>query len=110
VVVERIVKKSSAIQYPMLTRTKYQEWSLGDCWGGGVVTENSDKIPEYERRIKANVRVKAGDDARGDKRSPKNCSYFKSCESFYMCHRAPFYRETEGLLHSDITLELKEYS
>jgi hypothetical protein len=28
VVVERIVEKSSAIQYPMLTRTNYQEWSL----------------------------------------------------------------------------------
>jgi hypothetical protein len=28
VVVERIVEKLSAIQYPMLTRTNYQEWSL----------------------------------------------------------------------------------
>jgi hypothetical protein len=26
--VERIVEKSPAIQYPMLTRTNYQEWSL----------------------------------------------------------------------------------
>jgi hypothetical protein len=34
----------------------------------------------------------------------------KSCESFYTCPHAPFYRETKGLLHSDNTLELKEYS
>jgi hypothetical protein len=46
--------------------------------------------PEHKRRIKANVQVKAGDDAKGDKGSPKNCSYFKSCPSSYTCPRAPF--------------------
>jgi hypothetical protein len=46
----------------------------------------------------------------GDKESPKDCSHLKSCESFYTCPHAPFYRETKGLLHSENTLELKEYS
>jgi hypothetical protein len=50
------------------------------------------------------------DDARGDKESPKDYSSLKSRESFYMCPHAPFYRETKGLLHSENTLELKEYS
>jgi hypothetical protein len=46
----------------------------------------------------------------GDKESPKACARLKSCESLYTCSRAPFYRETKGLLHSEITLEFKEYS
>jgi hypothetical protein len=53
---------------------------------------------------------KYSNDAKGDKESPKDCSHLKSCESFYTCPRAPFYRETKGLLHSENTLELKEYS
>jgi hypothetical protein len=53
---------------------------------------------------------KFSDDAIGDKESPKDCSSFKSCEYSYTCPRAPFYRETKGLLHSENTLELKEYS
>jgi hypothetical protein len=44
------------------------------------------------------------------KNLPKDCLSLKSCESFYTCPRAPFYRETKGLLHSENTLELKEYS
>jgi hypothetical protein len=50
------------------------------------------------------------DDAKGDKESPKDFSSLKSCESFYTCPRAPFYREMKGLLHSESTLESKEYS
>jgi hypothetical protein len=53
---------------------------------------------------------KYSNDARGDKESPKDCSSLKSCESLYTCPHAPFYRETKGLLHSENTLELKEYS
>jgi hypothetical protein len=34
----------------------------------------------------------------------------KKSESVYTCPRAPFYRETEGLLHTDNTLGLREYS
>jgi hypothetical protein len=47
---------------------------------------------------------------REDKESPKVCILLKSCESFYTCPRAPFYRKTKGLLHSEITLESREYS
>jgi hypothetical protein len=74
------------------------------------VSENPDRIPEHERREGGHVQFKFTDDAKGDKESPKDCSSFKGCESFYTCPRAPFYRETKGLLHSKNTLELKEYS
>jgi hypothetical protein len=47
---------------------------------------------------------------RGDKDSPKVCVHLKSCEPLYTCPRTPFYREAKGLLHSEITLESKEYS
>jgi hypothetical protein len=77
------------------------------CWG---VSENPDKIPEHKRKVYANVQVRSTYDARGDKESPKDCSCLKSCEPFYMCPRAPFYRETKGLLHSENTLGSKEYS
>jgi hypothetical protein len=50
------------------------------------------------------------DGARGDKESLKDRSHLKSFESFYTCPHAPFYREMKGLLHSENTLELKEYS
>jgi hypothetical protein len=53
---------------------------------------------------------KYSDDAKGDKESPKDCSQLKRCECPYTCPRAPFYRETKRLLHSENTLELKEYS
>jgi hypothetical protein len=49
-------------------------------------------------------------DARRDKESPKDCSSLKICESFYTCPRAPFYGKMKGLLHSESTLESKEYS
>jgi hypothetical protein len=47
---------------------------------------------------------------RGNKESPKACARLKSCESLHMCPRVPFYRETKGILHFEITLESKEYS
>jgi hypothetical protein len=37
-------------------------------------------------------------------------SSFKSGESLYTCPCAPFYRETKRLLHSENTLESREYS
>jgi hypothetical protein len=73
------------------------------------VSENSDEIPEHERKESEHVQVHR-DDTRGDKESPKDCLSLKSCEPFYTCPRAPFYRETKGLLHSESTLESKEYS
>jgi hypothetical protein len=65
--------------------------------------------PRNTRGRKVNT-FKYTDDARGDKESPKNSSNLKSCESFYTCLCAPFYRETKGFLHSKSTLESKEYS
>jgi hypothetical protein len=63
-----------------------------------------------ERRESGHVQIKYTDAAKGDKASPKDCSSLKSYESFYTCPRAPFNRETRGLLHSENTLELKECS
>jgi hypothetical protein len=60
-----------------------------------------------ERRETGHVQLKYKDDAKGDKESPKDCSSLKSCQSSYTC---PFYREMKGLLHSENTLEPKEYS
>jgi hypothetical protein len=74
------------------------------------VSENPNKIPEHRRRVYANVQVWSTDDPRGDKESPKDCSCLKSCEFFYTCPRTPFYRETKRLLHSENTLESREYS
>jgi hypothetical protein len=75
---------------------------------GGI--RKSEQDPRTQEKNVQNVQVKVADDERGDKGSPKDCSSFKSCESFYTCPHVPFYRETKGLLHSDNTLELKEYS
>jgi hypothetical protein len=75
-----------------------------------AVSENPDRIPEHERKENEHVQFKYTDEAKGDKESPKDCSSLKSCESFYTCPRAPFYRETKGLLHPKIPLAPKEYS
>jgi hypothetical protein len=62
------------------------------------VSENLDDTPRTrERRESRHVQFNYADDAKGDKESPKDCSSLKSCESFYTCPRAPFYRETKGL-------------
>jgi hypothetical protein len=74
------------------------------------VSENPDRIPEHERKENRHVQFKYTHEAKGDKESPKNCSSLNSCESFYTYPHAPFYMETKGLLHSENTLELKEYS
>jgi hypothetical protein len=59
---------------------------------------------------KSHEREYANHGKRGDKKSLKACVRHKSCESLYTCPRAPFSRETKRLLHSEITLKLKEYS
>jgi hypothetical protein len=68
------------------------------CWGYLKIPMRSPNTRE-----KTVNTFKYSDDARGDKESPKDCSSLKSCESFYTCPRAPFYRETKGLLHSENT-------
>jgi hypothetical protein len=41
---------------------------------------------------------------------PADCTSSKKFESVYTWPRAPFYRETKGLLHTKNTLGLREYS
>jgi hypothetical protein len=98
-------------QFPFVWRSRTPRVHL-DEWRCRMlgVSENPDKIPEHKRRICTNVQGKVANDVRGDKGSPKDCLCLKSCESFYTCPHAPFYMETKGPLHSDNTLELKEYS
>jgi hypothetical protein len=72
------------------------------CWG----VQKSEGVPEH----KSCEQKHASHERRGDIESPKACTHLKNCESLYTCPRAPFYRETKGLLHSEITLESKEYS
>jgi hypothetical protein len=39
-----------------------------------------------------------------------DCTGSHKSESVYTCPCAPFYREMKGLLHSQNTLKLREYS
>jgi hypothetical protein len=74
------------------------------------VSKNPDEIPEHEVKSSAYT-FKYSNDARGEKESPhRRLQPQKLYLPVYTCPRAPFYRETKGLLHSDNTLELKEYS
>jgi hypothetical protein len=71
--------------------------------GGVRKSEGVPKHVSYEERH-------AIHESHGDKESLKVCARLKSCEPLYTCPRAPFYRETKGLLHSENTLESEEYS
>jgi hypothetical protein len=42
--------------------------------------------------------------------SSADCTSSQKSESVYTCPRAPFYREMKGLLHTENTLSLREYS
>jgi hypothetical protein len=78
------------------------------CWGYPKIRTGPPNTG-LENTRRTNVQVRNTILERGDKESPKDCSRLKSCESFYTCPRAPFYRETKGLLHSENDLESKEY-
>jgi hypothetical protein len=71
--------------------------------GGSEKSEGGPKHKNYEVKCAIYER-------QGDKESPKVRTHLKSCEPLYTCPRAPFYRETKGLLHFENTLEYKEYS
>jgi hypothetical protein len=74
-----------------------------------VWVRKSDGTPEHKwLEIHEQTHKRAKE--RGDKESPKGCIRLKSCEPLYTCTRPLFYRETKGLLHSEITLRSKEYS
>jgi hypothetical protein len=69
-------------------------------WGGGV-SENPDGFPEHEHERESVVNAfKWNSKEEGDLRSPTDGSNSENSESIYTCLRAPFYRETKGLLHS----------
>jgi hypothetical protein len=74
------------------------------------VSKNPDKVPGHRRREYTNVQLWNTIHERGDKESPKTAHASKVVKSLYTCPHAPFYRETKGLLHSENTLESKEYS
>jgi hypothetical protein len=61
--------------------------------GGSKKSEGIPEHKSFEQEHKSRKEL-------GDKESPKACTRLKSCESLYTCPRAPFYRETKGLLHS----------
>jgi hypothetical protein len=81
------------------------ETTVGANVEGGRVRK-SDGVPEH----KSHKQVYESHEERGDKESPKTCTHLKSCESLYTCPRAPFYGKTKGLLHSENTLQSREYS
>jgi hypothetical protein len=71
--------------------------------GGGV--RKSKGVPEHKSYESKN----AIHERQGDKISE---SLYSPQKLWTLLHvpRAPFYRETKGLLYSEITLESKEYS
>jgi hypothetical protein len=54
------------------------------CWGYPKIRMRSPNT--RERKVST---FKYTDDAKGDKKSPKECSSLKNCESFYTCPRPP---------------------
>jgi hypothetical protein len=89
-------------------RELFFSWNHGgrQCWGSESRQESPNtRITKQDRKLEHTSHERWG-----YKESPKACPRLKSCESLYMCPSAPFYRETKGLLHSEITLESKEYS
>jgi hypothetical protein len=71
------------------------------CGGGGGVSKNPEGFPEHEHGRESVVNTfKRNSKEEGDLRSPNYGSNSQNSESIYTCPRAPFYRETKGLLHS----------
>jgi hypothetical protein len=86
-----------------LTSTTLNIWRLL-----GGYPKNSDESPNTRERVlgtfKHKVRVQR------DCNSLCRMHKFQKSESVYTCPHAPFYREMKGLLHTDNTLRLREYS
>jgi hypothetical protein len=77
----------------------------------GGYPKNSDDSPntrEREREFLARSSTKL--EYRETVIPSADCTSFKKSESVYTFPRAPFYREMKGLLHTDNTLRLREYS
>jgi hypothetical protein len=74
------------------------------CWGFKNWMESLNickkKLKNIRKKESENVEIR-------NLRKPD--FLLQSCESLYTCPRTPFYRDTKGLLHSEITLESREY-
>jgi hypothetical protein len=87
--------------HDVLTRCLMNFTRKSPCWG----VRKSDGVPKHKVHEQDSQGLR-----NGDKESPKACTRLKSCESLFTCPRTAFYRETNGLLHYENTLESKEYS
>jgi hypothetical protein len=76
----------------------------------GGYPKNLVGTPNTRERERVLITFKHRVRALRDNSSPGRLHKFQRSESIYTCPRAPFYRETKGLLHSQNALELKEYS
>jgi hypothetical protein len=74
------------------------------CWG----FKNQMESPNINKKKLKNIRKKKSENA--ETRNLRKPDFLlQSCEPLYTCPRTPFYRDTKGLLHSEITLESREY-
>jgi hypothetical protein len=76
----------------------------------GGYPKNPDEFPEHGREKEQLTRSGAVMKRKETEILPQVAQIPKECESPYTCPRTAFYRETNGLLHSENTLELEEYS
>jgi hypothetical protein len=84
--------------------------SAGTRWVpllGGYL-KNSYDSPNTREKVLSTFKHKVRALRDGDSLSRLHKS--QKSESVYTCPRTPFYREMKGLLHSQNTLELREYS
>jgi hypothetical protein len=80
---------------------------------GGVllgVSEKPDGIPEHEREIKQQARSRAVTMQKETENLPLVAQISEVMNPLTRALAPPFYRETKGLLHSENTLVLEEYS
>jgi hypothetical protein len=121
-----ICEGSAVIEIPLSSPTWWSSWSASidvfflDFFRGGIVdcfsteTTVSANVGESENKWDPRTRDSRTNTRKqeriGDKESPKVWTRLKCRESLYTWPLAPFYKETKGLLHSEITLESKEYS
>jgi Fe-S-cluster-containing dehydrogenase component len=76
---------------------------------GGVYPKNSDDSPNTRER-EFLVRSSTQLEYRETVILSADCTTSKKSECVYTCPRAPFYREMKGLLHTDNTPTIREYS
>jgi hypothetical protein len=75
----------------------------------GGYPKNSDDSPNTREReflARSTTQLECGETVIPS----ADCTSSKKSESDFTCPRAPFYREVKGLLHTENTLNLREYS